>query len=99
MREKTILGPSGLEQFFLSQNGQFLDFLLYIEIHTMYLSCEYQLNLTYNEWLIGDFVLANQMSDLSFLFSHLKNILHEAIFQQINIVVHRDVCAIESAVN
>jgi hypothetical protein len=31
VREKTILGPSGLEQFFLSQNEQFSDFLLYIK--------------------------------------------------------------------
>jgi hypothetical protein len=30
VREKTILGPSGLKQFFLSQNGQFEDFLLYL---------------------------------------------------------------------
>jgi hypothetical protein len=30
VREKTILGHLGLEQFFLSQNGQFSDFLLYV---------------------------------------------------------------------
>jgi hypothetical protein len=32
-----------------------------IDVHIIYLCCEYQLIWTYNEWFIGVFVLTNQI--------------------------------------
>ena len=31
MRERTVLGPTGLDQFFLSQNVQFSAYILYVQ--------------------------------------------------------------------
>ena len=32
MRERTVLGPTGLDQFFLSQNVQFSAYILYVHV-------------------------------------------------------------------
>jgi hypothetical protein len=54
-------------QFSISQSNSSAragwDFSVYqsIDVHIIYLCCEYQLIWTYNEWFIGGFVLTNQI--------------------------------------